>query len=179
MENNIYAEIDSLLEDLSGTRPHTPEFERLIEEIMLRLPYCPRLYIALSREKASAGSKTAAPLISTKDRYPALYIFTSREMGLNWCRYYNHFIGGRPLLAEVGREPGPFRFIFPLALEMGAEMLMVNEGGSFVCLSLKQFVQINNMSAAMLLSEEETRRVLESADSLSLKLPELGIMAAE
>lgn len=179
MEHRLNVELDSLIAKSEELHFRSGEFRLLADEVMKKLYLCPFLYVAMSRSGFSAETMRSTPLISTKDGRPGLYLFTTLDKGLIWCRHYRNYHDRFPLLAEVKKADYDFRQMFPIAARLGVELLMVNEGGAFMGLSLREFVQINRLSLNMMIVNSEKISEILDSDTIHLELPEFDIVRCE
>lgn len=134
------------------------------------------LFFALSRSGFDPENGTSTPLVSTKDfgGRPALYVFSGIETAEAWMKHYRHVTddGRYGLIGAVEKEPSGFLSVFPIALRMGAEMIMLDEGGDYVGMGLRQFLEGNGVDperAELPLSKEETDALLSGKDAPALR----------
>ena len=174
MKNDTNSEIDKLIFESGKCKPSTVTFKAIVDEIMEKLYQSTAIYTVLSASKAEMSTMTSIPFVSTKDRYPALYLFTSPDKALAWCHYYNHFYNKRALIAKMEKEDQDFRQLFPIAIQMGVEMIMLNEGGAWINLSLKDFVKKNNISMSIYSKDQADNLLGEKG--IELELPHFNIL---
>ena len=168
-------EVESLIVKANQNSGNREEYLKILEDVMKKLYLCPKLYIALSRNAVNPDTLRSKPLISDKDKYPALYIFTSLDKGINWCNYYRNQYNGMPLLAEAKKDDNDFKNLFSTAKAIGVDMLFINEGADYACLPLKDFIGINGIEYSMSVSGDEIERILNS-DSVNIELPYMDII---
>ena len=177
MDYDVFNETDRLISHLAEMDNLDEDYDGLFDQAMKALYGCPYLIFALSLRDVDGERLVSKPLVSTKDNYPSLYVFTSVERGNNWCKYYEHYYDSLPLIGIIEKGEDEFAHVFGLASQLGVNMLMVNEGDDYACLSLDEFVEKNGISKSLsvLLSEEEIREALET-NTVRLRLPEVEIL---
>ncbi|MBQ4252392.1 MAG: hypothetical protein II704_05035 [Erysipelotrichaceae bacterium] len=177
MEYDVFNETDRLISSLAEMDSLDEDYDGLFDQAMRALYRCPYLVFALSLRDVDGDRLTSKPLVSTKDSYPSLYVFTSLERGTNWCKYYEHYYDSLPLIGIIEKGEDEFAHVFGLAKQLGVNMLMVNEGDDYACLSLDEFVEKNGIGSALsiVLSEEEIREALET-NTVRIRLPEVEIL---
>ncbi len=146
----------------------TPYYE-LIKEVYNQ----PVLFFALSREAFNPEDGTSIPLISTKDfnGTPALYVFTDVNIATLWMRHYKHTTDDMKYGLIAAIEKGKFDFLsaFVLARNFGTQLIMLDEGASFVAIRMQEFMEQNNIdpnNIQMPISKEQYEKIIAENESI-------------
>lgn len=134
------------------------------------------LFFALSKSAFDPITGMSTPLISTKDfdGAPALYIFSDTDTATVWMQHYQHVSEDLKfgLIGAIEKENHDFLSVFQIAKSMGAQMIMLDEGGNYIGLGLDAFLEANGMDPTKIeipLSGEETERMLENKESPAIR----------
>ena len=136
-------------------------YELLMKEVYGQ----PVLYFALSRTEYDPVTATSKPLVSTKDfnGQPSLYVFSDGDLAFNWMNHYRHVTDdGHGLIGMVENAGYGLYGVFTMAAHLGVQMIMLDEGGDYVGISLKDFLKANETDPrdmTVMLSQEELERL--------------------
>ena len=149
----------------------TPYFE-LIREVY----NCDVLFFALSKSGFDQETGTSTPLISTKDfgGAPALYVFSDVDIASVWMQHYRHVTDDMKygLIGAIRKDEFDFLSVFQIAKSLGAQMMMLDEGGSYVGIDLNTFFDaagIDPQKVEVPLSQGELDRVLDNKEGISIR----------
>lgn len=136
------------------------------------------LFFALSSQEYDSERKTSIPLVSTKDfnGMPSLYIFSDVSIAGTWMRQYRHYSEDLTVgfIGAVDKEPHDFLSIFKIAAAIGVEMIMLDEGGTYVGIRMTDFIRENNLDMReieVIASEEEIQDIIGNGTKPQLHLP--------
>ena len=134
------------------------------------------LFFALSKSAFDPITGMSTPLINTKDfdRAPALYVFSDTDTATVWMQHYQHVSEDLRfgLIGAIEKADHDFRSVFQIAKSMGAQMIMLDEGGDYVGLELDIFLEANDIDPTKIelpLSEEEIESLLENKGMPSIQ----------
>lgn len=137
------------------------------ENLMRELYKLPVIFFALSRDNYDETNKKSTPLISTKDfnGTPALYVFSDVDLASKWMIGYRHTTDDLKygLIGAINKEPHDFLYVFQMARALGAQKIMLDEGGDWVGIDINYFMEVNSISTkqvSMLLTEEQFKEVI-------------------
>lgn len=141
------------------------------------------LFFALSRDDFNPETKMSEPLVSTKDfdGTPALYVFTDVNLASGWMSHYGHVTEDKKygLIGAVHKEDHGFLSIFQIAHLMGVKVIMLDEGGSYVGISIKSFLTANDLDSGKIhiqISNEEAQRLRENNEQPEVQFPKIPVI---
>lgn len=138
-----------------------------------------KIYIALSKGDLKNGE--SIPIALTKDKEPAIYMFSDLSYAKEWAEHYNNISNATPLVGCIKSDKN-FDSIFSIAKKLGITLCMFNEGQTLIGFDIGLFMEVNNMSYDMnvRLSEEEAKKVMENkANEVKLKFNRYNVIGME
>ena len=176
-------EVETIKKQFKETMDGKGEWAPLYTKLMQTVYSQPVLFVALSRENYDPASKTSIPLISTKDfgGKPAIYVFSDIGLAEIWMKAYKHVSsdGTVGLIAAAHKEPYDFLSLFQIAWRLGADRIMLDEGGDWVGIPLEDFFRANGMNpntVKMVLSEEEMEEVNKNNAQIKLRFTKMDAL---
>jgi hypothetical protein len=164
------------LKDLIDRAGRDGDWKGPYDELLRELYSSKVLFFALSKNDFDPDAKTSVPLISTKDfgGLPALYVFSEVGYAGLWLNHYRHVSEDcrYGLIAAVEKGDHGFFSIFKIAKKLGAEMVMLDEGGSYIGLRLDDLLEANGLDPSSIelpLSGEEMLDMLNNKVSPELR----------
>ena len=134
------------------------------------------LFFALSKSEYDPEVKTSTPLISTKDfgGAPALYVFSDVSIASVWMSHYRHVTDDMKygLIGAIKKDDHGFLSVFQIARKLGAQMMMLDEGGSFVGIALDAFLDANGIDASSIeipLDEDGLNKLLGGGEAPEIR----------
>lgn len=145
-------QIEEIKQKLNETKEVNGDWNTPYQELMKAVYNSSVLFFALSRKEYDPETMKSVPLISTKDfgGIPALYVFTDVNTASGWMEHYGHFTDDKKYGLIGAAEKiisNNFYSIFPIAGCLGAKMIMLDEGGSFVGIDIDSFLSANSIDA--------------------------------
>jgi len=173
--------IEELKRQINKAKEEQGDWKTPFVELMKAVYAQPVLFFALSKEKFDKETATSSPLISTKDfdGKPSIYIFTDIETAGIWMKHYGFITEDMKygLIGAIEKKPTDFLSVFTLAKHFGAQMIMLDEGGSYVGILMDHFLEANGIDPtkiSMYFSEEEGEKIISNNESPKIILPKLN-----
>ncbi len=172
------ASLEEFKAQLNKAKEEQGDWKTPYTELMKAVYEQPVLFFALSREQYDKENNTSVPLISTKDfgGVPALYVFSDVNVATGWMQHYGFVTEDMKygLIGAIRKDQFNFLSVFTIAAHLGAQMIMLDEGGSFVGIRLGEFFEANGIDPTkvdMPISKEEAEKMM--ANNIE---PQLGFM---
>lgn len=144
--NSLNTKFDELITNLFMHDRQSEEFKKNYSILIQSLYQCPYFYIALSRNEYDKQSKTSPPVILTKDNgQPTFYIFSSLEIGVQWCEHYENYNEDGYLLGLLTKTDNDFRMIYSDTYAIGVQRFMLNETGRYINMAILDMIEENNI----------------------------------
>jgi len=174
--------IEELKQKINEAKETNGDWNSPYQELMKAVYNNSVLFFALSKDKYNAETMKSVPLITTKDfgGIPALYIFSDVNTASAWMRHYRYFTEDMKygLIGAVEKEnSADFFSIFPIAKLIGARMIMLDEGGSYVGIELDAFLEANNIDsskAECIITKDEADKLLSNEIAPKIKFAEMN-----
>ena len=180
--------IEDLKKQMNVQRDSNGDWKTPYHELIKEVYNQEYLLVALSKSAYDPSEGFSKPLISTKDfnGTPAIYIFSDLDIANIWMQHYRHFSDDYRygLIGAVRKSDYDFLSIFPIAWGLGARMIMLDEGGSYVGIDLNTFFEVTGIDmsrVAVPVSEEDLKKMLQQGGKATVNfvdIPALPLKAA-
>lgn len=167
--SNQEESIEALKAQLNEAKKNQGDWQTPYTKLLKAVYNRPVLFFALSKGQYDAEKANSEPLISTKDfgGVPALYVFTDVEIASGWMQHYGFITEDMKygLIGAIEKQPCNFQSTFTLARHLGVQMIMLDEGGSYVAIRLDQFMEVNGIDPKQIeiaMSKEESANMLDN-----------------
>lgn len=174
--------IEELKQKLNEAKASNGDWNTPYQELMEAVYNNSVLFFALSKNEFNPETKKSVPLISTKDfgGIPALYIFTDVNTASAWMRHYRHFTDDLKygLIGAVEKSNSSnFLSVFSIARHLGAKMIMLDEGSSFVGIDIDSFLSVNSIDAGnieCIITKEEADKLISNQSKSVIKFADMN-----
>ncbi|NLL93862.1 MAG: hypothetical protein GX225_07000 [Clostridiales bacterium] len=148
---------------LAIKEPKSKAFYELYIEMVQFLYNLDGLYIILSKDYLDKTRGLSIPLGLTKEKFPAIYLFTDYELAAQWCKHYNYYLeDGTPPIGYLPKDQMEFLNVFQIAFQLGIYRCIINEGARLLCVNIADMIKVNNMGTqTMAMPIEEIEEMLK------------------
>ena len=168
--------IEKLKRQMDEARQKDGDWKTPYYELMKTLYDQEVLFFALSRSEYDPETRTSTPLISTKDfgGVPALYVFSDADIASIWMSHYKHVSEDMKygLIGAIRKDQFGFLSVFQIAGSLGAQMIMLDEGGDYIGMDISVFldaVGVDPEKIEIPLNQEELDKMLENRESPAVR----------
>lgn len=181
-EKPVYdkASLEEFKAQLNKAKEEQGDWKTPYTELMKAVYEQPVLFFALSREQYDKENNTSIPLISTKDfgGVPALYVFSDVNVATGWMQHYGFVTDDMKygLIGAIRKEQFNFLSVFNIAAHLGAQMIMLDEGGAFVGIRISEFFEANGIDPTKVevpISKEEAEKMMANNIAPQIGLPKV------
>lgn len=174
--------IEELKQKINEAKATDGDWNTPYQELMQAVYNNGVLFFALSKDKFNTETMKSVPLITTKDfgGVPALYIFSDVNTASAWMRHYRYFTEDMKygLIGAVEKEnSSDFLSIFQIAKQIGARMIMLDEGGSYVGIELDAFLKTNHIDESKIeriITKDEADKLLSNESTPGIAFAEMN-----
>ena len=163
MERTIREQFSDMAVVLSIKEPNSKAFYELYTEMVQFLYSVDEIYTLVDTKCIEKVRGISIPLALTKEKFPAIYIFTDKELAMKWCDHYRYFYNdGEYPIAVLKKEDIEYMNVFQLAMQLGIYKAIVNEGDRLLCMNIADMIKVNGLSTQMMgLSLEKIEEMLK------------------
>ena len=181
-EKPVYdkASLEEFKAQLNKAKEEQGDWKTPYTELMKAVYEQSVLLFALSREQYDKENNTSIPLISTKDfgGVPALYVFSDINVATGWMQHYGFVTDDMKygLIGAIRKDQFNFLSVFNIAAHLGAQMIMLDEGGAYVGIRISEFFEANGIDHTKVevpISKEEAEKMMANNIAPQIGLPKV------